>query len=106
MNRKLRNTLIAAMVAVIGLIISSVLHELLQGYRINCLLQLMDFSASFFGIVANVRGKAHRRCSFYSIDWKERQPRYIKYFSGKITIELLKRLTSQAGFAAVAFCSA
>ena len=29
-----------------------------------------------------------------------------KYFSGKITIELLKRLTSQAGFAAVAFCSA
>lgn len=83
-----------------------VLHELLQGYRINCLLQLMDFSPSFFRVIANIRGKTHRRCGLYSVDWKECQPRHIKYFPCKITIELLKCLTSQVGFAAMTFCSA
>ena len=82
------------------------LHEFLQDNRADCLLQLMDFGPSFFRIVADIGGEAHGRRSFHSVDWKERQPSHIEYFPGKITIELLKCLTSQAGLAAMAFRSA
>ena len=66
----------------------------------------MDFSPPFLGIIENVRGETHGRCGFHSIDWKERQSSHIEYFPGKITIELLKCLTSQACLAAMAFNSA
>lgn len=82
------------------------LHELLQDDRVDCLLQLMDFSPSLFRVIANIRGEAHGRRGLHSVDWKERQPSHIEYFPGKITIELLKCLTSQAGLTAMAFRSA
>ena len=82
------------------------LHEFLQDNRADCLLQLMDFGPSLFGVIADVGREAHRRRSFHSVDWKERQPSHIEYFPGKITIELLKCLASQAGLAAMAFRSA
>lgn len=47
-----------------------VLHELLQDDRVDCLLQLMDFSPSLFRVIANIRGEAHRRHSFHSVDWE------------------------------------
>ena len=83
-----------------------VLHELLQDDGIDCFLQLMDFGPSLFRIIADVGGEAHGRRGFHSVDWKECQPCHVEYFPGKITIELLKCLTSQAGLAAMAFRSA
>ena len=82
------------------------LHEILQNDRADCFLQLVDFSPSFFGIVANILREAHGRSGLYSIDWKEGQTCHIKYFSGKLTVELLKRPASQAGFITMVFCSA
>ena len=83
-----------------------VFHELLQDDRTDCLLQLMNFGPPFFRVIANVGGEAHGRRGFPSVDWKERQPRHVEYLPGKITIELLKCLTSQASLTAMAFYSA
>ena len=82
------------------------IHELLQDDRTDCLLQLMNFGPPFFRVIANVGGEAHGRRGFHSVDWKERQPRHVEYLPGKITIELLKCLTSQASLTAMAFYSA
>ena len=82
------------------------LHELLQDNGVDCLLQLVDFGSSFFRIVANVGGEAHGRRGFHPVDWKECQSHYVEYFSGKISIELLKCLASQAGLTAMVFNSA
>ena len=82
------------------------LHELLQDGRADCLLKLVDFTSPLFGIITYLLWKAHRRHRFDPIYGKKCQSCYIKYLPGKITVELLKRLTSQAGFTAMAFRSA
>ena len=83
-----------------------IFHELPQYIGIHRILQRMDFCSAYLCVAAYILRKTHWWLSLDSVDGEQRQFCHVENFTIEVSVELLKRLASQARVASVSFRSA